>query len=552
MKKFLNIMIASLVLVGCTTFETYEPAPKGDIPTITVEVDPTTIGDSTFTLVITPSAETTYYSFIVQGENDTIEVNGYNLLKGKTYNNARTALAGVLNVSNVPVMISNMRKADNTPLCSPNTTYQIYAVASNSNGVVGDVVQLTVTTTDGNAPSVKSFTANAANKAVTATFSESLMRVTGAVTVSYYKEFDTANPVSHELAAANIVISGNTVTLSAPDAPAGAFVNFNWEAAAFTDIFGNPCIAYTNKGFNTTTGAHQGIRFRAAFVPFDVLTSYFVSPAIGSTFLDWATFSGTITFNQPIFRVNSKVKTGDLTATYVKGNKTSNVQLVSGDWSVSASSIIFQLPEAPEFGSKIDLIIKAGVVFDVWGNSNNAYSSTTPKWTLFEFTKSMVLGNFNFSYKSSYDDPMVVIDGGSFSIEEDTSRPNGITIKDFYLTGSVIQGSYDLDKQELYIPDVTPIGIYVGSTATYGLITYNLLYDAPITFKINADGTIVCADHLGIVATNPLDYTALLGYFDKMVDATFTPAAPAAVKSRVVIPTGKTVVKAAPSRKLKR
>lgn len=548
MKKFLNIMIASLVLVGCTTFETYEPAPTGTIPSITVEVDPATIGDSVFSLVVTPSAGTTYYSYVVQASNDTIEIDGYNLLKGKTY---KGILAEVLNVSDVPVMTSNLRKADNSPLCLPNTTYQIYAVASNANGVIGDIVQLTVTTTDNKAPTPVTLATDAANKAVAVTFSESIKRGTAAVTVSYYKEFDAANPVTHELAAANIVISGNKVTFSAPDAPAGAFVNFNWEAAAFTDVYGNPSGAYTTKGFGTT-GTHVGIRFRAAFVSFDVLTSYFVSPSIGSTFLDWATFSGTITFDKPIFRVGSKVKTGDLTATYVKGNKTSNVQLTADDWSVSASSIIFQLPEAPEFGSKIDLIIKAGVVFDVWGNSNNAYSSTTPKWTLFEFTKSMVLGNFDFTYMSSYDDPMVEYDGGSFSIEEDATRPNGITIKDFYMTGSVIQGSYDLDKQELYIPDVTPLGTWVGSTATYGLITYNLLYDAPITFKINADGTMVCADELGIAATNPLDFADILGYFDKLVDATFTPAAPAAVKSGVVIPANKTVVKAATSRRVKK
>ena len=48
-----------------------------------------------------------------------------------------------------------MRNAKtNAPLCSPNTSYVIYAVAASDKGVIGKVASQVVTTTDGETPVV--------------------------------------------------------------------------------------------------------------------------------------------------------------------------------------------------------------------------------------------------------------------------------------------------------------------------------------------------------------------------------------------------------------
>jgi hypothetical protein len=526
MKKLLNIIIASLVLVGCTTFDTYEPAPTGTIPSITIEVDPLTVTDSVFNVVLTPGAGTTYYSFFIEANSDTIAVDGYNLIKGSTY---KGVLAKVLNVTKDATFSSNMRNADGVPLCAPNTTYQIYAVAANSNGVVGEVAQLTIKTTDSRIPGPTTFVGDAATKSVKVTFSEVIKRGSGKVTATYYKEFDVANPTVVELSESNIEIDGKDVIITAPDSPDGAFVNINWEAAAFTDLYGNPCNAYTNKGFNPNTGAHQGIRFRVATVSFEVNDSCFVSPTVGSSFVDWTTFQGVVTFEENIYRVDSKVKTGDLSVVYSSASRSTAVHLTAAKWSIAGTSINFVLPEAPAVSDGVTLNIKAGVFFDVYGNPNAAYTKTAVKWTRFEYTKAMLIGTFSFSGVSA-SDGVKYDEDDSFTLEEDTENANSIKIKDFMVpVAADIYGTYDLSAGKFYLNAWDSLGVITLSAVNYEMYLYNYVNtsSATIPFDIKTDGTIESSE-FALLIYNPI--TDQAKYYDKYNPATFSPKAPASVK----------------------
>jgi hypothetical protein len=536
MKKFLNLIIASLLFVGCATFETYEPEAKGDLPATLIEVDPLSIMDSVFNLKVTPGAGTNYYSVVVIASKDTIEIDGYNLLKGSTY---KGILSQVISKSKTAVFESNMRKADNTPLCLPNTTYQIYAVSGNEKGVVGEVKQLTIKTTDAKIPGPKTFAANAANKSISVTFSEVINRGTGAVTATYYKEFDLANPIIVTLESANMDFAGNVVTFSLPDAPNGAFVNINWEAGAFKDGAGNLSGAYTTKGFNPTTGAHTGIRFRVPTVSFDIKDTYFVSPAVGSTFVDWATFEGVITFEKNIYRIASKVKAGDLSVIYKAETKTTTVQLPVSKWSVSEASLKFALPEAPTPKDGVTLNIKAGVLFDEYGNPNAAYDKTAVQWTMFEFKKEMLFGTFSFSGVSTSDGKTYDEDD-SFTIEEDTEKANSLIIKGFMVDNAAnIKAAYDLDTRKVYLNTWDSLGLITLSGTVYEMYLYNHVAtsSATIAFDINPDRTLVSKE-FALVVYNPVaDKTYI---YDKYNPATFTPVAtpaairkPARVKSNV-------------------
>jgi len=522
MKKLIYVLMSTLLFVGCTTFEEYVPENYGDGPTIAVSATEAT--DSTFTLTLTPGSGTVYYSYVVQQTEEPIEVIAANLLKGNAYKGVVNA---VLNTAKNPTFISNMRTAAGLPLLLPNTTYQIYAVAANKEGIVGQVATATIKTTDAKKPGPTTFAGTAATKSAAITFSEKIVRSSAKVTATYYKEFDVANPVIVELPNENIVINGNVVTVSTPDAPAGAFVNINWEAGAFTDVFGNTCNAYTSKGFSPTTGAQVGVRYRVATSAFEVKDSYFVSPVVGSTFLDWAKFEGVVTFDQNIYRVVKNVKTGDLTAIYSTATKTSTVQLAAANWSVAGASVKFALPEAPAFGDGVNLNIKAGVVFDVWGNPNAAYAKTTVKWTLFKFTKSLVIGNFNFSGVSTYDD--INYDNGDFSSVEDPMIPNTVIIKDFVLPGAEISATYNLDTRKFYMTPFDSLGVTTLNGVSYEMYLYNYVNSAAetIEFDLNADGTIV-GNELALVVYNPL--TDKLSFYDKFKPAVFTPKAAAKVK----------------------
>lgn len=517
-----GILAIGLILAGCTSFEQYASEVYDAGPSIAVTA--TAVTDSTFTLTVTPGTGTVYYSYVVEQADAPKDVVAASLLKGVTY---KGILSGVINTTDYPTFTSNLRNKAGAPLCLPNKVYQIYAVAANKEGIVGEVTKITVTTTDSKSPGAASFSGNASTKSAAVTFSENIVRSTGKVTATYYKEYDVANPTVVELTNSNITISGKVVTISAPDAPAGAFVNFNWEAGAFKDVFGNPCSAYTTKGFSATTGAQVGVRFRAETVAFDVLDKYFTTPAVGSTFLDWSTFEGTLTFDANIYRVNSKVKTGDLSVVYSTATRTTTVQLASSNWSITGASIKFKLPEAPAFGDGVSLNIKAGVFFDVYGNPNAAYTSSDSKWTLFKFTKQMVLGDFNFSGVSTYDN--ILYDMGNFKMEENTSEANTLKIKDFVLPNSVLTGTYNLDTRKLYMVAFDSIGLWTSSGGTtYEMYLYNYVNSSAetIVFDINADGTIT-GNELALVVYNPL--TDKLSFYDKFKPATFTPKAAAKV-----------------------
>lgn len=536
MKKFLNIIIASLVLVGCATFETYEPEAKGDLPATLIEVDPLSIMDSTFNLKITPGAGTNYYSVVVMASKDTVAVDGYSLLKGSTY---KGILSQVVSKSKTAVYQTNMRKSDNTPLCLPNTTYQIYAVSANEKGVVGNVAQLTVKTTDAKIPAARSFAADAANKSISVTFSEVISRATGVVTASFYKEFDVANPVVVNLESSNMSFAGAVVTFTIPDAPAGAFVNVNWEAGAFKDGFGNLSNAYTTKGFNASTGAHQGIRFRVPTVSFEVKDSYFVSPAVGSTFVEWDKFEGVVTFDQNIYRVTSKVKTGDLSVIYKAATKTTIVQLPVSKWNIDGASVKFALPEAPTPKDGVTLNIKAGVLFDVYGNPNAAYEKTAVQWTMFEFKKEMLFGTFSFSGVSTSDGKTYDEDD-SFTISEDTELPNSLVIKGFMVDNAAdIKASYNLDTRKVQLNTWDSLGLITISGTVYEMYLYNHVATSSdfIAFDINPDRTLVSKE-FALVIYNPVADKMYI--YDKYNPATFTPVAtpatirkPAKVKSYV-------------------
>lgn len=531
MKKFLNIIIASLLLVGCATFETYEPEATGNLPATTIEVDPLSIQDSAFNIVVTPGAGTNYYSVVVMASEDTIAVDGYNLLKGSTY---KGILSQVLTVSKNDKFTTNMRKADNTPLCLPNTTYQIYAVSANEKGVVGEVTQVTVKTTDARMPAPRSFAADAAAKSISVTFSETISRATGEVTATFYKEFDVANPVVVNLESSNMSFAGAVVTFTIPDAPNGAFVNVNWDAGAFKDAVGNLSGAYTSKGFNATTGAHQGIRFRVPTVSFEVNDSNFVSPEVGSTFVDWAAFEGVITFEGNVYRIDSKVKTGDLSVIYKAETKTTTVQLPVSKWSVDGASVKFALPEAPTPKDGVTLNIKAGVLFDVYGNPNAAYDKTAVKWTMFKFEKEMLFGTFSFSGVSTGDGETYDEDA-SFTIEEDTEMANSLIIKGFMVDSAAnIKASYNLDTRKVYLNTWDSLGLITLSETVYEMYLYNHVTTtaATIEFVINPNGTLVSKE-FALVIYDPVADKMYL--YDKYDPATFSPVvAPASVKAAKV------------------
>jgi len=281
---------------------------------------------------------------------------------------------------------------------------------------------------------------------------------------------------------------------------------------------------------NMSTGKFTNLNYRVATTSFDITDENVTSPADGTVFPKYEDFKGVLTFDFDIYRNDALVEKGDLSVVYTNENRVATYALTPDQWSVEGKSLSFVLPAAPEAGDLVMVKISSDVIFDIYGNGNNLYVSTLV-WKYFAMTKEMVLGTFKFAYQSAYDETPQDYDGGTITISENAEVENGLIIKNLWVEGSEIAGSYDISKGEIYIGAYQPLGVITSSKGDkYGLITYSLSGADAIAFTVNADGTMVSTD-LAIVACDE-NYESALGYWEQCSIAVFSAQAASAASKR--------------------
>jgi hypothetical protein len=521
MKKLIySLLVAGLVLTGCTTFDSESSQKYGDGPSIAINV--TATADSTFTFTLTPATGTQYYSYLVVKGTEAGTVSASSLLKGQLSGVSSNVIKAADNATYTYNMRSTKTKA---PLCSPNTSYIIYAVAASDKGIVGTVSSQVVTTSDGIAPYSKTFIANTTDKSVAITFSEAVTQGSGKVTAKYYKEWDATSPFA-DIAESDIKVSvsSNIVTVATANVPNGAYVFISWAQGAFNDSKGNGCVALTS-GLNSSGTAFTGINYRVDKKTFAIAATAFSN--IGKVYTDWSSFNGTATFDFNIYRNENAVQTGDVSVVYKNSTKSTTIELTPSQWSINGKTLNFTLPEAPASGDVIYVVIKEDVIYDVYGNPNTAFSSEDAYWNFY----SLEYGTYSFTYVKSG----ITYSGGSFTLAAGAST-NAFVIKDFYLSGSEITGYFDPASGKLYIENYAHIGLKTSSSSgtTYGLITYSLADSNAdyIEFSLGAGG-VFNTESFAIVACDA-NYKAAIGYWLNPSSVTFTPVSTSsrAIKSR--------------------
>ena len=385
MKKIIFSLAVVLGLASCNSWDDEQTQNYGDGPAITIDL--TTTADSSFTFTVNPAQGTNYYTYTVVEGTEAEEVDASQLLK-----NAIGGIAGgIKKYSENASITETMRNAKtNAPLCSPNTSYVIYAVAASDKGVIGKVASQVVTTTDGETPVVEAV--KPSDSGVQVLFSESVQFNSELISAKYYLEWDPAF-AAKDIAAEDLVttIKDNVVTFKVTNVPAGAYVFISWSEGAFVDSKGNKCPAM-NSDFNMTTGAIEGVNMHLANVAWDINPEN-IGPDAGSLISDYKTWQGTITFAENVYRNDNEVKAGDIYVKYANSKKSTTIALDPTEWEVKDNVVTFRLPEAAAAGDVITVGIKENVLFDVCGNGNNAFVSSTDDawWKYFAATKDMDL-----------------------------------------------------------------------------------------------------------------------------------------------------------------
>ena len=526
MKKILFSLAVVLGMASCTTWDDEHTQSYGDGPSVAIDLTTTT--DSTFTFTVNPAQGTNYYSYAVAPGSAAEDISAESVYKTLVPGAIASAITKYDKSASVTV---NMRNAKGAPLCSPNTSYVVYAVAASDKGVVGKVTTIVVKTTDGKVPVAIDVPEDVEGEEIAVTFSESVQLQPGKVTAKYYREWDpefkAIDVPSEDII---ITVANNKAVFKVQNVPAGAYVFFSWPEGAFVDSFGNGCPAM-NSDFNWSTGALQGVALHLTNKSWAIKASN-LSPEAGTLISDYTTFEGTMEFDEPVFRNDEEVKAGDISVVYTTKKKSLTIALDPTDWSVSGNKVTFHLPEAAEPGAIITIKVKADVLFDICGNGNEAFETTSKDvwWKYFAATKDMVLGNFAFSYVSYFDDEPAWYEGGNLTIKEDPERENGIIVSNFYLDDSELTGYTDIPAGKMYLDNMQIIGTFTNSKGTtYGLALINPFSDGPMEFGINADGTLTSSD-VGICAYDET-FTNKIGWWDVFAPAVFTKQTTAKAKT---------------------
>ena len=519
MKKLAYFLsLAVIGLASCTSFDSAVTENYGEGPAITIELEAVAPTDSAFNIILTPASNTLYYSVILDQSDEAEELNNYTLLKGGYSGSAVIKYKGGIDTIEVAGL-------------SPNTTYQVYAVAGSDKGIAGKVANASITTTDNLNPSAQSIQRDADNKAVTLGFSEAVARSGGKVTAQYYKEWDILNPVDIPEDQITVTVAGKNVTFAAPKAPNGSIVTFSYEAGAFLDSNGNPCKALKS-GLNMTTGRFTNLYVQVPYAEFEIDDSCLVAPADGSLISDWTKFLGVIKFDFDVYRDDDDVETGDVSLMYINNESITMVMLKADEWAVNEdSTLTFTMPKAPQAGDRISVGIREEAITDVFGNPNAEFVPDVT-WKYFAMTKDMAVGQFelNIVPKGSETGEYELMD--TVTIEFDESDPtvdNALVIKDLFQKGTELTGSYDLNKGVVYIESFQDLGFITIGETTYGTLFYPTDFETElIAFTVNPDGTLTSEDKWGVLACDET-YTSAVGWITRADKTQLVPCSAAAM-----------------------
>lgn len=254
MKKILYSLLAlAATVAACTDFAEDEKIDFAatDAPIVAATV----VDDNTVSVSVTPKEGNVYYSYVlIAGPAKALKAE--TVLKGGYESDAvadekKAPVAAVLKASetkSVSFQVGGLKS---------NTAYTLYAVASNSQGVVSKLATSTAVTTDGTVPVLTEydFQSTATNLDYVLVFDDPIAFTgKGTVTAHYYARFNVGadgNLVEYKKAvvpADSLVISGKNlyVSLDAAEAIPGAIVAISYTEGLVANLVGGRAEAFTD------------------------------------------------------------------------------------------------------------------------------------------------------------------------------------------------------------------------------------------------------------------------------------------------------------------
>lgn len=395
MKKILYSLLAlAATVAACTDFAEDEiiDFAATDAPVVAATV----VDDNTVSVSVTPKEGNVYYSYVLIAgpakalKAETVLKGGYE--SDAVANEKKEPVAAVLKASetkSVSFQVGGLKS---------NTAYTLYAVASNSQGVVSKVATSTALTTDGTAPVLTDydFQSTATNLDYVLMFDDPIAFTgKGTVTAHYYARYSKAgadgNLVEYKKAvvpADSLVISGKNlyVSLDAAEAIPGAIVAISYTEGLVANLVGGRVEAFTDVTVSSKLESNG------------LVASYKTQPfALGLTedepqeksdieeggeeeepevtlFGDWKELD-MVTYAYNKYPLAGKLKAAKLSIETEDAN--GRVVAYTGQQLkiAAANKLSVKIDEDPGNGSYVSYKIAAGSVVDIFGNTNSEFTA---------------------------------------------------------------------------------------------------------------------------------------------------------------------------------
>ena len=547
MKKILfTILAAAAMSAACTKFAddtapTYDAAPKP-------EVTGTVVSDTEITVTITAGEGSNFWGYAVLtgtpgASADKLVANGY----------AKDAAVVVQGEDKLP-QAAQLKYSEETKTVTleltgltPFTDYTVYAASVNEMGVVSEVAELTLKTTDGTEPVVTGF--DFAEEEETLTFAIAFndpVQLTGNGTATawfygenYYDESgmlilykEVAIPTDH------IAASGKNLIVSVPASEyiPGAYVAITYSA----DIVKNGADA-TNAAYETHLigyGEDGSIQKQGNFGYYDYANWDFslVDPA---TLPDDEEGTGDIEGEEeeeeekePVYFSDwtSLIMTLYTTSEYPLAGKTGDdeinivnteadgrtVSYTASKYAVmTANTAGIMLSEAPAYGSTISFTVAEGSFCDIFGNVNNEFAAEDEYFCSYGYTLDDIIGSYQYTCASAYNGNPVT---GTWTIaESDNPEKGNVMFTEMYSTEcmanvyaqfNTVSGTLTVPSIQLYAAGEQYLYAFCSSDNNGNVSDVDVVFAVPQPGVINGQ-----SGYFGDAAVDPASYS-VLGFFD--------------------------------------
>ena len=415
MKKILYSLLAlAATVAACTDFAEDEKIDFAatDAPVVAATV----VDDNTVSVSVTPKEGNVYYSYVLIAgpakalKAETVLKGGYE--SDAVANEKKEPVAAVLKASetkSVSFQVGGLKS---------NTAYTLYAVASNSQGVVSKLATSTAVTTDGTAPVLKKydFQSTATNLDYVLEFDDPIAFTgKGTVTAHYYARYSKAgadgNLVEYKKAvvpADSLVISGKNlyVSLDAAEAIPGAIVAISYTEGLVANLVGGRAEAFTDVTVSSKLES-EGLVASYKTQPFALgLTED--EPKEGSGieggeeeepevtfFSNWEELD-MVTYSYNKYPLAGVLKAAKLSIETEDAN--GRVVAYTGQQlkiaAANTNKLSVKIDEDPGFGSYVSYKIAAGSIADIFGNTNSEFTAEKLYLCSFGYKLADVLGTY--------------------------------------------------------------------------------------------------------------------------------------------------------------